>query len=559
MDEPDQIANELNNYFASVFTVEQDSVPIIQDKTAIMLEHLQFNTQDVFDKLKALDKKRSVGPDDVHPHVLAECAKAFAIPLQIIYNKSLSTSRVPDNWREANVTPIFKKGDKQKAENYRPISLTSIPCKVLERLVAERIIKHMNENKLLSPQQHGFIKGKSCTTNLLEYMDMLTTGISNGKYFDVIYTDFAKAFDKVPHKRLLAKLSSYGIKKSLLEWINSFLTGRKQRVIFGSYKSLWKWITSGVPQGSVLGPLLFLLYINDLPDYVQNPCKLYADDGKVISEVCPTTKSSSLQQDIDNLSVWSNTWKIALNTEKCKIMHIGAINPGNKYTMMKEGTRVELASSTVEKDIGIYISNDLNWATQVKSAAAKANSMLGIINKTFKHKDKHNMRALYCAYVRPHMETSIQAWCPYWRKDIDALERVQKRATKLVPELRHLPYAERLKRMNLTTLEIRRLRGDLIQQFKIHHGYEKINWHMEQKPVSSICASGPAANTRANTNNKYRIIRQSIAKCKQREHFFTNRVSYAWNMLSNSIIESTSINQFKAKLDKLNLEEYQLD
>ena len=396
------------------------------------------------------------------------------------------------------------------------------------------------------------MKGKSCTTNLLEYLEIITDAIHNGIPVDVLYTDFKKAFDSVSIKKLLSKLLASGISGILLKWIECFLSNRKQRVVMGDCVTDWIDVLSGVPQGSVLGPILFLIFINDLPERLINDCRLYADDNKIIAPISSQSDSKVFQNDIKLLDEWSIQWKLGLNFEKCKIMHFGTNNKEYPYFMNNNNELMEIEKSTLEKDLGVFISSDLKWAKQVKYAAGKSNSMLSLLNNTFKYKDKALMKTLYCTYVRPNLEFAIQAWNPYYNKDINELEKVQRRATKLIPELRHLDYQQRLKALDLTTLEVRRLRGDLIQQFKISKGLEIIELKQAQYPAHSIGTSGPASNIRG---NKHRLQSELVKNCMKRQNFFTNRVVEGWNSLPSEIVESSSINSFKSKLESINLQE----
>jgi retron-type reverse transcriptase len=202
--------------------------------------------------------------------------------MKIIFDRSLKTGHVPKEWKDANVTPIFKKGSKLERANYRPVSLTSTICKILESIIRDKIMSYLKLKRLISPSQHGFVPNKACVTNLLETLDIITDAVNKGHSGDLVLLDFAKAFDKVSHKKLVQKLEAYGISSILVKWIESFLTGRRQRVLIGDHSSEWEEVTSSVPQGSVLGPLLFTIFINDLPERVKNECKLYADDSKLI-------------------------------------------------------------------------------------------------------------------------------------------------------------------------------------------------------------------------------------------------------------------------------------
>nr|XP_047127640.1 uncharacterized protein LOC124808536 [Hydra vulgaris] len=286
----ESIANILNNSFSSVFVNE--------------------------DKRNIPNVYKAIGVDGMSLYVLNKCHSTLCEPLHLIYIKSLTEEKLPELWKLANITPIFKKGNTNIASRYRPISLTSIPCKVLESLIRDEIMDYLINNSLLNENQHGFRKNESCTTNLLETLDITTDALENGHSVDMLYLDFEKAFDKVPHSRLITKLQSYGIVRSYLGWIENFLTNRKQRVVLGDTVSDWLPVISGVPQGSVLGPLLFLIFINDLPDQVKNPINLYADDSKIINIIKNPNDSISLQNDINNIMAWSSIWLTKFNYEK---------------------------------------------------------------------------------------------------------------------------------------------------------------------------------------------------------------------------------------------------
>ncbi len=266
----------------------------------------------------------------------------------------------------------------------------------------------------------------------------------------------------------------------MLKWIESWLTGRQQRVVIDGFSSEWKNVTSGLPQGSVLGPLLFVLFINDLPDGMKHHIKLYADDNKIIGIIKSPEDMVDLQQDLDRAVKWSHTWMMTFNTEKCKVMHVGKSHKSTHVCTMLDanGEERKLEVTTTERDLGVQVSDDLKVRAQVETAASMANRALGRLKKAFKSRSMILWRALYLTYIRPHLEFAVQAWCPYLAGDIKTLEQIQHRATKTITLIKHFPNLERLRLLELTTLEKRRERGDLIEQFKIMSKLEDVDFYV---------------------------------------------------------------------------------
>jgi hypothetical protein len=554
---PIDIANCLNTVFYKSFTQHDGSaLPDFDRRTnesCSVSPNELFSWNIIKDKLDELETNKSSGLDEIHPLVLKNCSKSLCVPLSLLFTKSFKVGALPSCWKFANVTPIFKKGSKNCALNYRPISLTSILCKIMEKIIRDAMIRFLLATGLLSMHQHGFVHAKSCATNLIETLDIITEALNRGFYAIMVLLDFAKAFDTVCHEFLKLKLRAYGFDGYIYNWISDFLANRKQRVVIGDSYSQWFDVTSGVPQGSVLGPLLFVIFINDMPQLTSHFCKLFADDSKLIGVIKNSQDKFKLQQDIDTLVDWSNKWRMCFNISKCKVLEIKSNrilrNQNEQYELSMAdatGSRFELAKTNSEKDLGVVLNNKLKWNDHIDQSILKANAAMGMLKRTFKFWNCSIFKQLYTTMVRPHLEYCSSVWNPHLKKDISKLEKVQRRATKIVPYIRDLPYEERLKKLDILSLEERRVRGDLIQYFKFYKGFNKVNWFHTMIPLHSLSTDGPAGATRG---GNHRLVKQ-LTKLDSRANFLSNRVVNEWNKLPTEVVESKSVNQFKNRLDK---------
>ena len=534
-------ADVLNNFFASVFT--QEDISHIPDPEPRFdgepLKDVKFDKEEVLKKLKNLNPSKSPGPDGLHPRVLRDAAEVLADPLTVIFNKSLEEGKVPDGWKIAHVTAIFKKGKRTSPGNYRPVSLTSVICKLMESLLRDQIMNFLNENKLLNDHQHGFRSGRSCVTQLIDVVDTWTGMLEEEGGVDVAYLDFSKAFDSVPHQRLLKKVKVHGLQGNLAKWIGSFLTGRKQRVVVNGKESSWASVVSGIPQGSVLGPILFVIYINDLPDNLKGHAEMFADDTKVYAHIKDPQDGSILQRDLDCLGDWAEKWQLKFNVNKCGVMHYGRQAVPNTYNMRDGASRTNLEVKEEEKDLGVTFDPTLKFSKHVGVVASKANRIVGLVRRTFNFMDSDMFRTLHKALIRPHLEYGNCVWSPMLKQDISKIEKVQRRATKMVPQLYDLPYIVRLEQLNLPTLAYRRLRGDMIQVFKIIHGFSD----MDKTKLFKM--KDDSVNLRG---HGLKIQKQHV-HLNIRKNSFTHRVVKHWNMLPRSAVEAPTVNIFKSKVD----------
>jgi len=530
-------------FFSSVFTVENDKdIPVFNcSKPTGSLTSIDISMEDMEKALKSLNVAKSPGPDKIHPRVLKELHKELAKPLVKLFNLSLNSGVVPQAWKVAEVRPIFKKGDKKTPGNYRPVSLTSIVCKLFEGFVRDALTKHLKNNDLLSDSQYGFTSGRSCVTQLLTTINDWMTEIDEGKPVDAIYLDLRKAFDTVPHNRLINKLKGYGIEGPLLRWIEDFLHNRSQFVKVNNASSSHTKVTSGVPQGSVIGPTLFIYYINDMPDVVNCVVRIFADDTKAYTSVDTESKRKLLQESIDMLVQWTDKWLLRFNSSKCKVIHLGKHNPNYDY-FMKDDTTVNLLESVQsEKDLGVIVDKDLSFEEHINEVVKRANKISGLLKRTIVNKNKSIMAPLFKALVRPILEYGNAIWSPRLKKHTVSIENVQRHFTKCIVGIGGLSYEDRLRSLHLPSLEYRRLRGDLIEAFKIlHHIYDV-------KTTQGLLTKSETTLTRG---HDLRLIKKSVrTSCFQ--HFFTNRIINTWNSLPQETVSVGTVNAFKNGIDKI--------
>jgi len=531
-------AQILNEQFTSVFTREDTTeIPNLPGPHFPPIPNIEINTNGVFKLLSNIQSNKAAGPDKIPCRILKELATELAPVLTHIFSHSLNQGKLPADWKNAIVAPIFKKGNANMASNYRPVSLTCVCCKLLEHILCSHIMSHLDEHNILSSLQHGFRAKHSCDTQLLTTTHDLMKSFDNKKQVDVAVLDFSKAFDKVPHERLLAKLQHYGIVGPIHSWIGEFLKGRSQCVLVEGEQSAQSDVLSGVPQGSVLGPALFLLYINDLPDQITSKARLFADDCLVYREINSASDQDKLQKDLTILENWSTKWGMQFNPSKCTILKITRKqSPLLKFYSLN-GVILQHANDATY--LGVTITSDLSWSKHIQQTVGKSNSMLGLLRRNL-YKCPNKLReTAYFSLIRSRLEYCSAIWDPYLQKDINLIERVQRRAARFV---RHdynwnSSVTEMVKELKWHSLAERRRDIRLTLMYKIIHGKVAV-------PVGDTLIKSDS-RTRSSHLHKFKQI---SSNCEQYRHSYFVSTIPEWNKLSSSVVEANTIAAFKTGL-----------
>ena len=509
------------------------------------MEPLEITENQILHKIDNLDPSKSQGPDNISITFIKKTAESIVKPLLHIYKTSLDTSSVPDLWKTASICAVFKKGDKKLLNNYRPISLTCIFVKILESIIRDHITHFLDQNEIITKEQFGFVRNKNTTIQLLCSLKDWTDGIEENCATDCIYFDFKKAFDTVPHKRLKVKIDAFSFHNKISNWLKDFVTNRKQFVKIRNSNSTTLEVTSGIPQGSVLGPILFILYINDITEHINSKIVLFADDIKLYKTIQNNKNDTKqLQDDINKLYRWSEIWLLKFNTTKCnKITY-------EKKASLQQHTTYHIAQNQLEniseiKDLGVLFEENLNPSTHIYSKVKKASQILGIVRRNFCNLQADIVVNLYKTLIRSQFDYAHCVWQPYKQKDIQKIENIQMRATKMIKDLKNLSYTERLKKLKLPTMRYRSIRGCLIEVYKICNGYyteEVRNKLSKFRPPSSL------------RGHKFTLLHERHTT-KQRKNFFYHKNINIWNNLPLSVISQENVHLFKNALDKIFLKQ----
>ena len=430
------------------------------------LVDIDIKEEDIIKAIGGLRNNSAAGPDGIPSKFIINTKNTIATPLMIILRKSLDEGKIPDIFKLAHVAPIHKGGSKLNPEQYRPVSLTSHIMKVFERVVKINIMEHLVQQKLLNPGQHGFVPGRSTQTQLLQHYCDVYEALAEGVRIDTVYLDFAKAFDKVNHNILLKKVSKHKIKGKIGIWIQEFLNNRKYKVVANGEMSEVQDVLSGVPQGTVLAAVLFVMMIADIDEEVKRSIvHCFADDTRNSIKIKTEEDKKALQKDLESIYNWANDNMMEFNENKFEQMSHGETVDVEVESYKTPSENIIKPSSRV-KDLGVVASDDLLFREHINSVVTSSKIMQGMLLRTFTTRQEVPMMTMYNTYIRSKMEYCSLVWSPSQKKDIDRLERVQKNFTSKIDGLEHLNYHQRLKKLKLYSLERRRERYMIINAWQ---------------------------------------------------------------------------------------------
>ena len=485
-----------------------------------------------------MKKKLSRTPEEIPSYFIARNISALLKPITAIFNICLLSNSVPNQWKSAFVIPVYKKGSRSDASNYRPVSLTSSLSRLFEAVILDKMMEHVQQYDLITPHQFGFLPHKSSCSQLLMCTHKWLRSYCESDVMNVLYTDFSKAFDSVNHRFLIKVLNQFGFNTQVINWLKNFLSGRMQQVCIGSSVSDPLDVLSGVPQGSVIGPFLFILFINSITDCLASEnvgISMYADDSKFFSN-----SPNDLQISINLLKDWVERYQLKLAPHKCFILK-------TKKKTVHDGSQFWIGDHPVDecpavKDLGIYVSQDMDWSIHINHICHNASVKSYQLLKSIRSKNLWTLTKLFTTYVRPLLEYNSPVWSPHLEGDITSVERIQRHYTKKIFERCNVPfssYNDRLMKLNLLTLQNRRKLLDQILIYKLVNNIHDLQFHnffsFNNSPY--FLRSHPLQIA---VNSDYKINNWT-------KSFFV-RAPTLWNKLPQNIVTADSVNNFKSML-----------
>ena len=498
-----------------------------------------FTEEDVLKAINELGINSAPGPDKIPAKLIKECKDQLAPALVILWRRSLDSGLIPESLLSQTIIPIFKKENKSLASNYRPISLTSHFIKIFERILRDKLINHLETNNLITPQQHGFRRYRSTLTQLLHHFDIILQILESNKNADTIYLDLSKAFDKVNHQILLHKLEQMKITGKVLVWIKTFLTNRTQQVIVNGHKSIPAKVVSGVPQGTVLGPALFILYMNNVTEFIKDiVIQLFADDSKITSAITNSSDRIKLLDALKSLFDWTTLNSMEFNQQKFQLLQIGS---EDSLKLPYKFNDITINKSKTVRDLGVLVSEDFSFKPYITEISDSTANFASWLLRTFRTRNEDVMLLFLKTYLIPRLEYCSAAWNPHKINEIEQLEAVQRSFTSKIDNMEHLNYWERLEKLNLFSLQRRRERFLIIHTWKIYKQLApndlNLKFHM---------------HTRLGIQADRLPLKAKSVKVKTMRHnFFSHSGPRLFNLIPGQIKSADSIQSFKKRLDNL--------
>ena len=547
------IADSLQDQFCSAFSDPENplkKVPANQTPS-VSLSDINFSMENIIEATDEINPNSSCPDFSIPAVVLKKCKYSLCKPLYTMWKESLNSGVVPTFYKQQLITPVYKKGSRSLSSNYRPVSLTAHEVKIFERVLRTKMVEFLEGNLLISCRQHGFRKGRSCLTQLLKQYDIILTNVLNQNETDVIYLDFAKAFDKVDHKILMQKLRNIGISGQLLNWIQSFLADRRQTVVVDGALSYLALVISGVPQGTVLGPLLFLIYLNDIYNCIQfSEISCFADDSRIFKSISTFSDSQLLQHDLLKVTQWSKENSMELHDDKFQYINFNirtANFPLTNLPFYQENlcyttsSGKVLETSDTVSDLGITFCENLNWSTHISTIVKKAKKKAGWALSVFSDRSPVVMITLFKSLIRSLLEYACPLWCGLSLQNLRDLEAIQRSFTnKVICPAYVSDYWERLKYLNLMSLQRRRERYSILHMWKILNKqvsndlnisfYESSRYGVQAHvpPLSSTCS----LKAQSLYDLSFAVVGPKL-----------------WNLVPKSVKVCSSLNSFKSNLD----------
>ena len=454
-----------------IFHLDESSLPLPKNHTQDRLELFEISPQTVKDVLSSLNVNKSCGPDLMSPRLLKEAATILAELYSVLFTSSLRLGHFPSPWKDGNITALHKKDDRSLPSNYRPISLLCQAGKAMERCVHKELFNYINDKKLLTPFQSGFVPGDSTTFQLLHTYHTFCEAVDSGKEVRVVFCDISKAFDRVWHRGLIHKLRDMGCSEEVLKWFSSYLTNRRQRVVNNGQTSEWTFVKAGVPQGSILGPLLFLIYINDIVTELHASVRLFADDTSLYIIVeNPITAAFTLSHDLNFISTWASDWLVRFNATKTLSMILSLLkNPPLHPTLYMNNTPI--ATTASHKHLGLTFSNNCSWNEHINNITKTAYSRLNLLRALKFKVNRNALEKMYISFIRPLLEYSDSVWDNASTESKKQLEAVHNEAARIITSATKLCSIKKfLTDLGWESLQSRRSKHKLILFYKMVNG-----------------------------------------------------------------------------------------